>query len=606
MKGWSAQIKAALFLFCGLLLAYITYSLQFRLSDFTLRHESGREEAIRLPLLRGGIGPQTYIYSGYLEKRLLSSSIFRITPDNEILSIKINDEILDLTNYSQEALGDFRQGVLMDFSRHLRLGGNKLEIVVADYGGDMGLSIRMGSAYRAWIAVGCWTFFLLLLANNAWRQRSVPYLHRLFYVLIAAGVGIRIWTVFTYNPVAHIWSDAQRHWEAGIDVLRVDLMTMTDPIMYQLYISALAKLTLKIPVLVAFYTSFLSIVTPWIWYRFFRELQSSKTLALLGWAALALLPSWISIYSYFMQETLFLPLLGAALWATWRARRKRSATAFGLMVVIWIAAGLTRGVAIPFAAICCTWLWVLQPEKVKKALISTALLALILGPLTYRSYHAVNQFAPHGMGHLAAIYGMSGKKEILLNTAKDGASWGHIFGSPSTGAEPFAPFSDWKTQRSGRVVVSVDFNKGKEDWDRAYESVALDFDRFLWITKENLIFLFFATSWPDSNMARILDQANAVMRWIWAPVTVGVMIWLVCWRRRLRGQWMLPVIIGSWILVQGLLPISVNEGRYRKPFEGLLLAQVVLLMAAGRRGSMPVMRDSLGQDVASQAPPKLE
>lgn len=590
MKSWSVQIKAALFLFCGLLLAYITYSLQFRLSDFTLRHESGREEAIRMPLLRGGIGPQTYVYSGYLEMRLLSPSIFRVTPDNEILSIKINDEVFDLTNYSQEALGDFRQGVLMDFSEHLRLGSNKLEIIVADYGGDMGLSIRAGSAYRAWIVVGCWAFFLLLLANVIWCQRSVPYIHRLLYVLIVVGAGIRIWAIFTYNPVAHIWSDAQRHWEQGIDTLRMDLMSQADPILYQIYVGLLAKLSLKVPVLIAFYTSCVSVLMPWVWYRFLRELQSSKTLALAGWAAISLLPSWISIYSYFMQETLLLPLLGAALWATWRARRKSTVGSFLLMVFIWVLAGLTRGVAIPLAAVACTYLWVFQDHKIKKACYSLIILTFILGPLTYRNYQAIGVFAPHGLGHVASLYSLSGKKEILLRTERQGARWTHGFGSPSMGAEPFSPFSDWQTQRSGTFVVNIDFDHGKRDWDAAYSALPDSMLHYLWIVKENLIFLFFASSWPDNNLERALDIVNVVMRWIWLPFAIAVFVGTVALRHQQKGQWLLPMLLLSWFLVQGLLPIAINEGRYRKPIEGLLICQALLLVALktgkGRPGLM--------------------
>ena len=68
-------------------------------------------------------------------------------------------------------------------------------------------------------------------------------------------------------------------------MLRNDLMSNTDPIMYQLYIGALLKLTLNMAPLVAFYTCVLSLLGPWLWYRFLRELQDSKTLALAGWVA---------------------------------------------------------------------------------------------------------------------------------------------------------------------------------------------------------------------------------------------------------------------------------------------------------------------------------
>ena len=119
----------------------------------------------------------------------------------------------------------------------------------------------------------------------------------------------------------------------------------------RLYIGALGKLTLKYAVLVAYFTSLLSLVGPWLWYRFLRELVRDRDLALAGGVVLAALPSWSAIYSYFMQETLMLPLLGAALWATWRARRKGDVAGFVVAVGAWLAAGLTRGICLPLGAV---------------------------------------------------------------------------------------------------------------------------------------------------------------------------------------------------------------------------------------------------------------
>ena len=572
--------------FAALLLVLLALMVRISYSDVRLVHANGVTEAVSLPLSRSSVGgPTDYVIDGAMALGSLTPRTFRIIPDDKVLEIKINGKPVPLDDYTQEELGNWSIGFSIDLSPYLQTGENTFSVRYSDLGapGLTGMKLKNPGSGWYWLAVLAGVVVLAPLWGYLAKRLGVGNFHISLYVLIVVGCVIRVATIFIYNPVNHIGSDAQRHWEAGIDVLRFDLMTMTDPIVYQLYISWLAKLTLKIPELIAFYTSLLSVVTPWVWYRFLRELQSSKTLALVGWATLALLPSWISIYSYFMQETLFLPLLGAALWATWRARRKNTVAAFSLMVALWILAGLTRGIAIPFAAVCCTWLWLMQTGKVKKALVSSAILLLILGPLTYRSYLTVHQFAPHGMGHLAAIYGMSGKREILLHTGKDGAQWSHIFGSPSTGAEPFWPLSDWKTERSGRVVVTVDFSNGSADWDKAYESLGFDFERFLWVTKENLIFLFFASSWPDNNMSRVVDQANGAMRWIWAPATIVVFSLMFFYRRRLKSEWMLPAVLSSWVVVQGLLPISVNEGRYRKPFEGLLLAQAILLVAA-RRG----------------------
>jgi hypothetical protein len=153
------------------------------------------------------------------------------------------------------------------------------------------------------------------------------------YIAVAIGSLYRIFHVFEFNPLDHIFSDPERHWEQGTEVVRTDPMPLTDPVLYQIYIGALAKLSLQIPSLVAFYTALLSLLMPWAWYRFFRELQPSKLAAVTGWAVITWLPSWNGIYSFFMQETLMLPLLGGALWATWRCQRKRTLQSFLLSAV---------------------------------------------------------------------------------------------------------------------------------------------------------------------------------------------------------------------------------------------------------------------------------
>lgn len=410
------------------------------------------------------------------------------------------------------------------------------------------------------------------------------YLYAILYGLVFIGCWLRVDYILQFNPVEHIWSDPQRHWEQGTEVLRTDPMTMTDPVLYQLYIGILGKLTLQNPLLVAFYTALLSLFTPWVWYRFLRELQPSKTVALGGWAALALLPSWSAIYAYFMQETLLLPLLGVSLWVSWRCRRKQTLRSFLLMTTFWALAGLTRGIAIPLAAVACTWLWFEQGDKLRKAAYSALILGLILGPLAVRSYQQLYILAPHGNGKMVSIYTRSGKNEIHIKYQRQGAKWVYWFSSPATGEKPLAPLSDWTTARRGNVELDIDLERGGEDWQKAMDKNPLTFSKYLWITKENLIYLFFGASWPDMNTERTLDNINIHMRWLWAPLTILLLIGTAIYWRRLRGERMLPALLLMWILVQGLLPISVNEGRYRKPGEGLLLAQAALLLGAAGLG----------------------
>lgn len=582
----------------GIFLAFyiiLVLGYDLELNNFKLYSQDGAIEEVELPLSRTSTSQYaSYKLTGDFSIGWFSPSVLHVTPDDGVEKILINDQLVDLTKVNKASLTDWVHGFQVDIGDYLKPGVNTISISYWDRGGNglMGMQIEYApqNSYLVVLHV-VWVFILIPVVLSLVKRLKISKLKLILYLGIIAGGITQVILIFQYNPLDHIWSDSERHWAQGTDLLRVDLMSMTDPVGYQIFIAILAKLTLKIPALVAFYTSILALLAPWFWYRFFRELQPSKVLALSGWAFLSLLPSWMSIYSYFMQETLLLPLLGAAMWVTWRAKRKETLGSFLVMVVLWVLAGLTRGIAIPLAAIVCTWLWLVQEDKLRKATLATFVLILTIGPLVYRSYQTVGHFAPHGMGHLASIYAMSGKKEITLLTERDGSAWMHSFSSPSTGALPFAPISKWHTQRSGRLVVNVDFNNGKKDWDKAYDMLEMNWGRYLWLMKENLIFLFFVPSWPDNNQNRLIDNLNIEMRWLWAPVFFLCFVGCIIFRNELKGKWLLPSVLIVWFFIQGLLPISVNEGRYRKPFEGLLVAQALLLISVSRRKYRSVSRD---------------
>jgi hypothetical protein len=284
-----------------------------------------------------------------------------------------------------------------------------------------------------------------------------------------------------------------------------------------------------------------------------------------------------------MQETLMLPLLGAALWATWRCRRKGDTASFVLAVGIWLLAGLTRGICFPLAAVAMTWLWFTQGNKIAKSAISLALLLGCLGPLTGRSWAIAGVIAPHGSGELAQLYDRAGTLSISIEFKRKGSvRWTGGFTSPALVRPPFEPFSQWRTRREWNEHFSIDLDAGSRDWQAAKESLPpWDIDRVAWLTGDNLIHLFFSQTWPDTDLDRGIGKFNYWLRWVWAPLTVICLVMTLA-RWRSERERLLPSLLLTWFIVQGLLPISVNEGRYRKPFEGLLIAQC-LLLAAGRR-----------------------
>jgi hypothetical protein len=151
---------------------------------------------------------------------------------------------------------------------------------------------------------------------------------------------------------------------------------------------------------------------------------------------------------------------------------------------------------------------------------------------------------------------------------------------------PLAPLSNWQTWREGERHYGIDLDAGPRDWDAAKAALPPWAGvRALRLTGESLVHLFFGPSWPDSDtegaLRRDVGRVNYLMRWLWAPLALACTA-LVALRWRRQRERMLPVLILTWFVVQGVLPIALNEGRYRKPFEGLLVAQALVRAAAGR------------------------
>ncbi len=412
----------------------------------------------------------------------------------------------------------------------------------------------------------------------------------LLMVLFAACI-YRVWLVYEFNPLDSSGStDMGRHWWLGTHPLDTQPFTVIDPVGYQLYLSILAKLTAGSRPLVFYWTALLTLLAPWCWYRFLRELlPNSPDLALFGWVLLAALPSWSAIYSYFMQETLMFPLLGSALWASWRCRRKQDLRSFLLAVGLWICVGLTRGICIPLAAVTMLWLWLEQAQKPSKALCSILMLLFILVPLAGRSWSVARVVSPHGIGALNALYSRSGALRFSIefeSTVRQSGGAVYRFQSPAPAAPTFEPFSDWRSMRRGHFEFLVDLDAGAAGWRKAGDALPpTDLARYARLTYDNLLLLFFSHSWPDTDTNRFIGQCNRWTRWLWFPLTLVCLVATIRLRHRQRER-LLPALLLTWFFFQGLLALAVNEGRYRKPFEGLLVAQCLLLVASARKGTV--------------------
>jgi hypothetical protein len=398
------------------------------------------------------------------------------------------------------------------------------------------------------------------------------------YLAIFAGSMLRVHDAFSHNPLDQLFSDPLRHWDHAHETLAVGPWAVIDPPIYQMWLSLVQKWSLEVPVLVGAYAAMLSTITPWLWYRFLDAALDSRLLALVGWAAFAWLPSWIGIYGYFMTETLLLPLLGASLWQTMRADRKCTLSSFCGMAALWTLTGLTRGIAIPLGGMACLWVWLRQPDKIRKAGASLVVALLIMAPFAIRNYEYFKLWSPIGTGWPIQIYAESGRRDIRLELVRGSNSWWYVFGSPSMYARQLAPLSDWDSKRTGSVSISIDLAKGPDDWRAAYVKNAVVGWERIRLRWENIVLVMLGISWPDSNPEWWVARNAVAMRWVWAPLFLLVLGWAAVRYRATLERPLLPILIVTWFLFQAVSLVSVNEGRYRKPLEGLLIAELLVLL----------------------------
>jgi hypothetical protein len=288
-----------------------------------------------------------------------------------------------------------------------------------------------------------------------------------------------------------------------------------------------------------------------------------------------------------MTETLVLPLLGLSLWFTWRCQRKATLESFVWATIFWTATLLTKQSLVPVAVVAMAWLWINQAGKGRRAVIAILIAMAVLIPAGFRVQTIIGAWAPLGYGKLNQIYLDSGNESMELTMTRNGQKLGPwFFTSPSMHTTPFAPFSQWESERYGTCRFNVDLDNGRGDWETVLKQQQPSFPARLEHQWENVIFLLWGTSWPDNNPAHLWERLANLSKWLWAPLLL--IVWtgngIRLWRTR---KWnLLPALtISGWLFLCGT-PLGVAEGRYRKPFEGLLLANALWLgAAAGKRYS---------------------
>jgi hypothetical protein len=386
---------------------------------------------------------------------------------------------------------------------------------------------------------------------------------------------------FFNSPLSHLYSDPLRHWANGARFLAPDLIGAGDPYLYQLYMYLLRALSADDPPTVLLACGVLCSAMPYGWYRALRELLPRRA-ALAGATIIGVVPGFISIYAYFMTETLLLTLTGFAFWATLRAWRKATLGAFTLAAALWTLAIFTRSVVLPMAALCIGTLWWRPGQRLNKAAVAVVAFGVLAVPAGMHAMSRLGFFAPLGNVYLSEIYSYSGEREIALDAGGLGR-WG--FGSPSFYNPTLFPFSGWTTSRTGTVHVKIDVARGRDSWVEERDRVA-DERTFPWLDQygENLLYLLIGQSWPDNDPAAWASLLAVWTRWLWPALMLAV-AWGAALRRFVGREWLLPICGLGMLVFLGLQWAGILEGRYRKPVDPVLLAAAIVLYARTQRAA---------------------
>lgn len=409
---------------------------------------------------------------------------------------------------------------------------------------------------------------------------------RFWLALIFLGVVARVYEVlWLSNPLDVLTSDPYRHWENGLKFLDPGLFGASNPILYQLYLFVVQKITQENRIAIGVVTAILSILVPVSWGLVASRVFSSQTTALCFTAIISLMPSLSLNYCFFMTETLLLPLLGFSVYLTLVAISRRGAKLAVLAVFAWELTLLTRSVILPVMLLSIFLVFRALPRgmRLAPALSSLIISVLIFTASARHSYKYFETYSPLGHdGKFALIYFLSDKLTYQINYRNELSYW---FGSPTFGLPTFYPFSNWITSRQeGMFSFSFSPEEHGKDIDRVISGL---FQENFWkiprLVGENVLFLLFSYSWPESGTENFFRLSALWSRWIWAPLIVFSFFSSISLIRR-GDRSFVPIFTAVFILALFGAQLALMEGRYRKPLEPVVI--LATLYAIEKRRSI--------------------
>ena len=406
--------------------------------------------------------------------------------------------------------------------------------------------------------------------------------------LIVVGTVLRIYLPFAFNPFDSLFWDCSRHLHNAYDVLGDDIESLLNCPGFEIYLSTVLRILGANRALNAAAMAALSAVTPWLWYCCLKELKIDKTVALFGYAVFAFLPSYLETFSFFMDSVILLPLTGAGLWLTFRSARKGTFQACLLAAVVCAAACATKAVAVPVTVLPWLYVWHELAKKMPKpralAIAGASVLIILcgygLGP--FKVWARMDAFVPLPDGMMNQRYFESGAVGFQVDNkynrvGEGGFVQGFVCESGSPYYPPFYPFSEWKSSRTGRYFMNIDYTTGKD----ACKPIKVSFKDRLRYTFENIVFFFFQYQWPeekDSWNAPFPQALPSMVRFIWFPLTLFIFTSVLRSKSKEFLHWYFIALTLIFMFQQS----GVMEGRYKKLWEGVAIAAFLSIVSGSR------------------------
>ncbi len=411
-----------------------------------------------------------------------------------------------------------------------------------------------------------------------------PRRRPIWLVALWLGLAFRVYALLVLrNPMDVLFSDPARHWENAKSFLTPGAQGASNPYLYQLYLFVVQRVTHESKLWIGLVTAVLSVSYPLLWYLFARSACRNRINALRFATLLCWLPSHISIFSFFMNETLILPLTGLALWLTQRTLRTGSPGSFVGTATAWTLGVLTRSVVGPVGLVCVAASWFrVRAGRLIALAIAGAITAALVAAASIHAHVVLKRYTPFGDNSVVAIYFVSGAREYTINVKGYGQ---YVFSSPSLYNSPFKPFADFKSIREGIVPVTLDPELHGDDVRITLRNqTERNLKKLPRLVFENVVYFSFGHPWPTAGA--INDRADVIClhaRWIWAPLIVLSFLGSVLYIAR-RGVAFVPLLAIGFIFTCYVLgQMTIMEGRYRMPLEPVVLLVPIWLWDSRRR-----------------------